>query len=141
MLEALTLEMLITTERGGAPTPNTDYAPIWLRQAREFLHDSFLKSLSLEEIAIAAGEHSSHLARSFRLYYHYSPGEYVRQLRMEYACRLLITSQTPLAQIAREAGFSDQSHFCRVFKRMTGMTPAEYQKTLSHASPSRKRIA
>ena len=54
-------------------------------------------------------------------------GEYIRQLRVEYACRQLSSSSTALAEIASAAGFSDQSHFSRTFKRQIGMTPSQYR--------------
>ncbi|MBA3784476.1 MAG: helix-turn-helix domain-containing protein, partial [Acidobacteria bacterium] len=51
----------------------------------------------------------------------------VRRLRVENACREMIKSETSLVEIALAAGFSSQSHFSSVFKRMTGMTPAMYR--------------
>jgi AraC family transcriptional regulator len=47
---------------------------------------------------------------------------------VEFAGRQLATSALPLVEVALAAGFSDQSHFTKIFKRQMGMTPAEYQK-------------
>ena len=74
------------------------------------------------------GIHPSHLMESFRQHYHCTLGDYVRQLRIEYATHLLSASDLPASQIAHTAGFADQSHFCRTFKRLTGMTPTEFKK-------------
>jgi AraC family transcriptional regulator len=68
------------------------------------------------------------LSREFRRYYSCTVGEYVRHLRIEYACRLLSASNASLAEIALAAGFFDQSHFARNFKWQTGMTPHEYRR-------------
>jgi AraC family transcriptional regulator len=55
-------------------------------------------------------------------------GEYVRALRLDWATGQLVDSRKPLAVIAMEAGYADQSHFTRSFRRHTGSTPAEYRR-------------
>ncbi len=59
-----------------------------------------------------------------------SVGEYVRRRRLEYVRRKLVDLELPLAQIAIDAGFADQSHLTRIFKRFTGMTPGRYRTFL-----------
>jgi len=51
-------------------------------------------------------------------------------LRIEYACHELAASETPIVQIALSAGFCDQSHFTRTFKRHIGVTPTQYRESL-----------
>ena len=102
--------------------------PLWLRQARDFLHDRFSESLTLNVVAQAVGVHPVHLAREFRRHYHCTVGGYVRNLRIECARSELVTSETPLADIALAAGYSDQSHFTTAFKRQTGLSPAEFRR-------------
>ena len=75
--------------------------------------------------------HPVHLAREFRRFQRCTIGEYIRQLRIERACRQLHASDEPLATIASAVGFSDQSHFSRTFKRLIGMTPAGYRATFA----------
>ena len=55
---------------------------------------------------------------------------YVRHVRIEFARRELAASSASLSAIAAAAGFCDQSHFSRLFKRYTGLTPAEYRVAL-----------
>jgi AraC family transcriptional regulator len=69
------------------------------------------------------------LARTFRRQRGESVGDCVRRLRVESARRLLEDGRQPLSEVALAAGFADQSHFTRVFRRLTGMTPGEYRRT------------
>jgi AraC family transcriptional regulator len=101
--------------------------PRWLEHAKEFLHQRFSESLTLNLIAEQVGVHPVHLAREFRKHYRLTVGEYIRHRRVRYACQLLSISDTPLVDIAVEAGFSQQSHFSKTFKQITGMTPTEYR--------------
>jgi AraC family transcriptional regulator len=127
VVEGLVLEILGRAARQSV-RPGDSAAPHWLRQATELLHARFCDNLPLHEIAQAAGVHPAHLARTFRRHLRCSVGEYVRRLRVEHACRLLCRGDAPLVEVALEAGFSDHSHFSTVFKRHTGLTPAEYRR-------------
>jgi AraC family transcriptional regulator len=101
--------------------------PPWLRLAHELIHDRFVQPLTIKEIAQAVGAHPAYLVRAFRNHYGMTIGEYVRKLRIEFACRQISVTCAPLSQIATMAGFYDQSHFTRTFKRVTGLTPNEYR--------------
>ncbi len=80
------------------------------------------------ELARAAGTSVRGLERAFDRDYGLSPRQYLRRLRMQTACQLLVSTRSTLAQISDRCGFSDQSHFNRDFKRMTGMTPRAYRR-------------
>ncbi len=71
--------------------------------------------------------HPVYLATQFRRAYGQSIGNYQRQLRIEFACRELEKTQESMAAIALTAGFSDQAHFSRTFKRLKGVSPREYR--------------
>lgn len=104
--------------------------PKWLERAKLMLEERFAEPNKLSEIAAEVGVHPVHLAREFRRSYGSTVGEYLRKLRIEYACRqLMITDHSP-ARIATAAGFADQSHFARTFKRMQGTTPGKYRAAL-----------
>jgi len=70
----------------------------------------------------------SHLAKVFRAHEGVTPSEFVRVQRVEWARRQLLRSVDSLAAIALEAGFADQSHFTRCFRRVTGISPGRYRK-------------
>ncbi len=111
--------------------------PRWLEQARELLCAQFGDTLTHDTIAHVAGVHPVHLATMFRHYYHCTIGEYVRRLRIEFASRQISTSRDSLCEIGLAAGFSDQSHFSRVFKGHTGLTPGRFRANLGR--PLRRR--
>jgi AraC family transcriptional regulator len=129
VIEGLLLEMLGEASRqcssGGAQQP-----PRWLQQAKEVLQAQFATTLTLAEVAAAVGVHPVHLAQMFHKTYRCTVGDYLRRLRIEYACHELATSEKPIVDIALAAGFCDQSHFSRTFKRSTGVAPSQYRETL-----------
>lgn len=101
--------------------------PQWLEKVRNILEQRFAEPFKLSEIAAEAGVHPVHLAREFRKHYGTSVGEYLRRVRIEYACRELMGSNAAVTNIAFAAGFADQSHFSRTFKRLCGTTPGRYR--------------
>jgi AraC family transcriptional regulator len=72
--------------------------------------------------------HPTHLARAFRARHGVSVGEYGRRVRVAWASAELAASDRPLAMIAAQAGFADQGHFTRLFRRYVGTTPSRYRE-------------
>jgi AraC family transcriptional regulator len=131
-LSALVIEgLLLVLLSGVARRQRTRIAPRFVSRAHELLHDRFAEPLRIGEVAFEVGVHPSSLARAFQRHYRCTPGELVRAIRVDHASRLLSGSDLPLASIAREVGFSDQSHFSRTFKRATGMTPGAFRALFS----------
>lgn len=126
-IEGLIYEILAEASRSDAATSERK-SPFWLKQAIDFLHDNFSESLVFEDVARAVGIHPVHLARVFREKNGCTMGEYVRRLRVEFACRQISTTKLPLCEIALAAGFSDQSHLNKTFKTLFNLTPSEYRK-------------
>jgi len=120
-----------------ATTDATSHPPRWLEQSRQLMRDRFTETLTLTEIAREVGVNPSYLAQMFHKHYFNTVGGYMRQLRLEFACREMAASNTPLCQIALAAGFSDQSHLTRIFKRRLGICPSQYRD--SFAGSKRKR--
>lgn len=126
IIEGLMLEMIGEASRR-CPAGSTRQPPRWLKQARELISERFTERLTLSDVARTVGVHPVHLAQTFHRSYQCTVGDYVRRLRIEYACLELSTSETPIVDIALAAGFCDQSHFTRTFKRCTGVSPSQYR--------------
>jgi AraC family transcriptional regulator len=105
-------------------------APGWLARVLDLVRSRFAEALSLAEIAAEAGVHPVHLAAVFRRCLGCSVGDFIRDCRIRYAAEQLGRHDQSLAEIALAAGFADQSHFTRIFHRVTGLTPAAYRRTL-----------
>ena len=103
-------------------------APRWLRVARDFVDDQFDRPITIEQIAHAVGVHPIHLTRTFRKFYRCTPGDFIRMRRARCAAELLTQSSKPLAEVALDSGFADQSHFTRLFRRAYGVAPGEYRR-------------
>ena len=126
-IESLTWEILFAVSGQPAAPAAT---PRWLRSARDLLDGHFDERVSLRGLAREAGVHPVYFAAAFRRFHGCSVGEYLRRRRLQYARRRLADPEVPLARVAAEAGFADQSHLTRTFKRFTGMTPSRYRTFL-----------
>ena len=129
VIESIALGMLAEASRR-VVRDEARPAPAWLLQARAFVEHHFAEPVLLEAVAQRVGVHPVHLARTFRRVYQMTFGGYVRQVRIDFARQELAASSGSLSEIAAAAGFCDQSHFTRLFKQHTGLTPAEYRLSL-----------
>lgn len=125
-MEGLALEMLADLARASRQV-KTKREPRWLHRVVEIVRDEFARPLALSELARTVDVHPTHLAEVFRQHYQCTLGEFIRRTRVEQAIRQMADHRASLADISLAAGFSDQSHFSRVFKRITGMTPAQFR--------------
>lgn len=131
-IDGLLLELLAESYR--VDKKSSDHQPSrWLRQVKELLHDKFSEPLALRDIADTVGMNPTYVAQTFRRHFRYTIGEYIRHLRIEFACCEISRSASSFSQIAVMAGFSDQAHFSRTFKKLMAMTPSQY-RTLVHGS-------
>jgi AraC-like DNA-binding protein len=109
----------------------TKKVPAWAKELKEIIQDQIDTNLtlSLREISQSLNVHPAYLSREFSKYFNdLTFGDYIRKLRIEKATTLLKDSKYSLAEIAYLTGFSDQSHFTRIFKKYTGKSPAAYKK-------------
>lgn len=126
-IQGLMLEMLAEAGRYKTRQNSENKTPKWLNRVEEILYEQFESKNSLESIAQEVGVHPVYLSREFRKRKGYTIGEFVRRRRIEVSCRKISDSKKELCDIAYEVGFYDQSHFTNTFKRITGITPAEYR--------------
>ncbi len=137
-MEGVLLEMLAESVRSSDETHGSS-APGWLRRVHDLLQDSYLEAPGLAALAGIAGVHPVHLSREFHRHFHLTVGEYIRKRRIEYASELLSNSELSMTEIASTCGFSDQSHFCALFKRHSGMTPGKFRDVSASAWPVRQK--
>ena len=147
---------LVTTLNGVIKWHITTKTPLWTRDGRvgglagvtrEFENDQntllqhpvlgkvidhinrhYSRTLSSRELASVAGISISALGRNFKKCFHLTPVQYINRCRVSHACNLLSNTDTPIASIASECGFFDQSHFSRTFQSILHATPGAYRK-------------
>jgi AraC family transcriptional regulator len=128
MVEGLLLELFASIARNSEDRR----VPPWIAEAQAILARRFMEKVTLGALASEVGVHPTHFARAFRRYTGASVGERVRALRIEWS-RVQLASAEPLASIAAQAGFADQSHFTKAFTRAHGVGPAEYRRRMRGA--------
>lgn len=108
-------------------------APEWTKELREMIQDQMdtNMSLSLQQASDELEINPAYLSREFSKYFdNLSFGDYIRKMRIEKAMLLMETTSYTLTEIAYLTGFSDQSHFNRIFKKQTGENPSVYRKNI-----------
>lgn len=95
-------------------------------RAAEFIRDSYARSLKLEDICSAANLSPSYLIRAFNEKYGMTPHAYLINCRVEFS-RAQLRRGRPIAEVALAAGFSDQAHLQRSFKKLVAATPGQYR--------------
>jgi AraC family transcriptional regulator len=106
--------------------------PTWLRTSKELLHERCNQTFGVADAAREVGVHPVHFVRTFRQFFHCTPGEYLRWCRIEKAKSLLTSSSLSLAEAALESGYTDQSQLSKAFKRYFGLSPGEYRRSCRH---------
>jgi AraC family transcriptional regulator len=96
--------------------------------AIDYMESNLSEPLTLADVANASGLSPSHFARRFKSATGSPPHQYLMSMRVERAKRLLLQRE-PIAEIALDCGFSHQEHLTRVFRRLTGMTPASFRRS------------
>ena len=122
--EGIALELLALVSRDSR---GTERPPAWVQTAEELLRARTGDCVRLSELAAELKVPPVRLARAFRARHGLSVGEYGRRLRVEWAAAEIAGGERSLAEIAVEAGFSDQSHFTRLFRRHIGTTPGRFR--------------
>src|SRR4029077_3869174 len=104
--------------------------PAWLAKVDGAIQSGFRGGVDIGSLASMAGVHPSHLCRAFRRYRGRTIGDHVIDLRVQSVCRRLVDGEHSLTEAALEAGFTDQSHMSRSFKRLIGESPGAYRRRL-----------
>jgi AraC family transcriptional regulator len=100
-----------------------------LRRVLDYMMDNYELDLSLADLADEAGISPFHFAREFKKTTGHAPHQYLLKLRIERAKALLSATNLPIVEVGLQTGFSSQSHFTRLFRKATGVTPKGYRAT------------
>lgn len=101
--------------------------PCWLKEARFIIDENPASSLNISEIAKKVGIHRGHLSRTFNRFIGCTIREYIILKKLEAAHNFLKEPALTISAAANEAGFFDQSHFNRLFKKYINMNPISYK--------------
>ena len=91
-----------------------------------FLNTNYQHKIELEKVAEMANLHPSAFCRFFKEKTGKSLSVYVNDMRISYACKLIIEGRMSMSQVCYESGFNNLSNFNRTFKGYTGFTPTNY---------------
>lgn len=121
------LAFMAATQQALNPAPDLPrYGHRGLVRAADFIRDNYARSLKLDEICSAADLSPSYLIRGFKDKYGLTPHAYLTNCRIEFS-RSQLRRGRPIAEVALAAGFSDQAHLQRSFKKLVAATPGQYR--------------
>jgi AraC-like DNA-binding protein len=128
----LKLKELLITLMNGSPELAA-YFHSMEDSIRPSLHNimekNFRFNLKLEDYAELSHRSLSSFKREFQDCFHESPGKWLLKRRAKHAALLLAKQDLSISEVAFDSGFENLSHFSRVFKKIIGISPSEYQKT------------
>jgi AraC family transcriptional regulator len=108
---------------------NTGGLAAWqLKRVLQLFEKNFRDSVRVDQAAAAARLSVAHFTRAFGRAMGESPTAYLRRFRVERAQKLMILTDSSLAEIALDCGFADQAHFSRVFRQIVNTTPAAWRR-------------
>ncbi len=126
---------IIQAYGGGAPGSRADPAPargglaVWQQKlARDMLAADLLADVSISDVAQGCGLSRSYFIKAFRQTMGTTPHRWLLECRVERAKILLLNSEAPVSDVARDCGFSDQAHLTRVFASVLGAPPAAWRR-------------
>lgn len=99
-----------------------------IREAEEYIARHFHEDIDLERVSFAVGFNSSYFSRVFKEETGKKFIDYLTEMRMQEAQRLLSETDLPIAAIAEQVGYGDDKYFSRAFKKFTGLKPKDYRK-------------
>lgn len=123
-IQTLLLELINYTKHS-----YTKSTPKWVRRLDDLLNDRWNEQITLNELSVATETHPVTISKNFRKYFSCTLGEYLRKLKVDKSLPLIKNSKMSLTDIAHHCGFTDQSHFTKNFKQMTGFLPKEFRNT------------
>jgi AraC family transcriptional regulator len=119
--------LTLVGELNHSPTMVGTSRPYWLRHVIEICHSYVDRFPTIADVGSMIGIHPVHITRVFRKCYGIPLSKYILSVKVHRAAAALRTGKTSVAMVAVDNGFSDQSHLCKSFKAVMGITPSAYQ--------------
>ena len=126
---AATLISLIPSVSKQSARGLTSSGLMGIEAAISYMKSHLRKTVTLEELAAASGFSPSHLHYLFRTSTGYAPVEYFLRMKIQAAARDIVFSEIPIHSIANAYGINDPYYFSRLFKKISGLSPAVYRKS------------
>lgn len=102
--------------------------PAWLLDTCRYLDENYQSPISLDQLATRAHISKGYICRTFKKQIGLSVIEYLTERRIQAAMQLLQNTDDKILTVALDAGFGDLSHFNRIFKKLTGLSPSAHRK-------------
>jgi AraC-like DNA-binding protein len=119
---------LLDCSRAGETTAARGLVKWRLKRVQDYIEEQLAERLSLADLARSAGLSRMHFAAQFRAATGMRPHEYLVRRRIQKAQEMLLTTSTPLVEVALSVGFQTQAHFTTVFRRFLGETPGRWRE-------------
>lgn len=112
--------MLVSLSEGSSPIGKVWGVARWMK-------DNCHRSISVADVARECELSERTLLRHFQSHFGKSPSDYLREVRVEYARKLLSNTRLPADKIARQVGLANGDRLSKLFRRCVGMSPSEYR--------------
>ncbi len=122
------IELLI--EQKNSIINKTDPHEEDIRKIASYFNLNFKEDINLEKLLSEFGFAKRSFFRYWKKYYKSTPAEYIKDLKIKYACSLLLETTIPVWQITEELNFKNVYYLCKIFKDKFGITPQEFRKNL-----------
>ena len=132
LLTLLLLRLQEETEHGGAEIPESPVSGenTIIRSAQQYVQEHVTEKLTVPILAEQIGVSPSYLTALFHKHLAFSPGEYIRRIKLEESKQLIREGRMNFTEIAENLQYSTVHHFSRQFKQMFDMTPTEYANSV-----------
>ena len=100
-----------------------------VRKVRDYIDSHIAGPVRVADLCALIERSEAHFSRSFRCTFGESPHAFVLRRRLELAARSMLQTDASLSEIALRCGFADQAHLCKVFRKVTGLSPALWRRT------------
>jgi AraC-like DNA-binding protein len=128
--ERVLFEFLWEHERAATRHSTPSETERWLDDVRRYVVARLAHSIAVAELAERSGMSRSHFSHSFRAATGIAPAQFIRQVRLEEATRRLLHGEQPIEAIARDTGFANANHFCKVFRQRFHLSPGAFRRQM-----------